>query len=102
MEDATVRGQLTQLSVGAPIRLTSIVYGSDAPTKEQSAMPAKSDVKQSDVKQRLFTYSETSKILSRGRVSIWRDVKAGRLVLVHIGGSARITGESIDRICAGK
>jgi hypothetical protein len=64
-------------------------------------MPAKSDVK-SDVKQRLFTYQETSTILKRSEVSIWRDVKAGRLVCVHIGGSARITGESIDRVCAGK
>jgi hypothetical protein len=60
-------------------------------------MPVKSDVKQ-----RLFSYSETSKILNRSEVSLWRDVKEGRLVAVKIGGSARITGESIDRLCAGE
>jgi Helix-turn-helix domain len=60
-------------------------------------MPVKSDVKQ-----RLFTYSETSKILNRSEVSIWRDVKDGRLVAVKIGGSTRITGESIERAIAGE
>jgi hypothetical protein len=60
-------------------------------------MPVKSDVKQ-----RLFTYSETSKILRRSEVSLWRDVKEARLVAVKIGGSARITGESIERAIAGE
>jgi hypothetical protein len=54
------------------------------------------------VQQRLFSYAEASKILNRCPVSLWRDIKAGRLDCVHIGGSVRITGESIDRICAGK
>jgi hypothetical protein len=53
------------------------------------------------VQQRLFSYAEASKILNRSVVSLWRDVKAKRLVAVKIGGSTRITGESIDRLCSG-
>jgi hypothetical protein len=52
-----------------------------------------------DVKQRLFTVPETSKILARSEPSIWRDLRAKRLDAVRINGSTRVTGESIDRVC---
>jgi hypothetical protein len=52
-----------------------------------------------DVKQRLFTVPETSKILARSEPSIWRDIRAKRLEAVRINGSTRVTGESIDRVC---
>jgi hypothetical protein len=53
-----------------------------------------------EVRQRLFSIAETMKILNRSRTSVWRDIKAGRLATVHIGGSVRVTGDSIDRLCA--
>jgi hypothetical protein len=54
---------------------------------------------ESEVKQRLFSAREVSVIMGRSLASVWRDVKAGRLVAVRICGSTRITAESIEALC---
>jgi hypothetical protein len=54
------------------------------------------------VKQRLFSIPETSKIIGRAESSVWRDIRAGRLKVVHICGSTRVTVESIDALCRGE
>jgi hypothetical protein len=54
------------------------------------------------VERRLYTVPEAAIILNRSLSSVWRDIRAGRLVAVHIGASIRITVESIDRLCSGE
>jgi hypothetical protein len=50
------------------------------------------------VERRLCSTAEAGKILDRSPVSIWRDLKAGRLDSVKVGGSRKITFASIDRL----
>jgi predicted DNA-binding transcriptional regulator AlpA len=52
----------------------------------------------SEVKQRVFSVPQTAIILGRSESSVWRDLRDGRLDSVKIGGSRRVTGESIDRL----
>jgi hypothetical protein len=53
-----------------------------------------------EVWQRLFSIRETMTILGRSRSSIWRDIKAGRLAVVRIAGSTRVTADSVDLLVA--
>jgi hypothetical protein len=52
------------------------------------------------VQQQLFSPQETAVITGRSLSSVWRDVAKGRLRKIKIGGSTRITGESIDALIA--
>jgi hypothetical protein len=51
-------------------------------------------------RQRLFTIAQTMEILQRSRSSIFRDLKSGRLTVVRIGGSTRVTADSVDLLVA--
>jgi hypothetical protein len=53
-----------------------------------------------EVRQRLFSITETMTILGRSRSSVWRDIKAGRLAVVRIAGSTRVTADSVDLLVA--
>jgi hypothetical protein len=55
-----------------------------------------------EVRQELFSVEQTAKRVGRSASSTWRDIKAGRYKVVHINGSTRITGESIDAVIAGE
>jgi hypothetical protein len=59
-------------------------------------------IRKSTVQQQLFTVQETAVRTCRSVSSTWRDIKAGRYKVVHINGSTRITGESIDAVVAGE
>jgi hypothetical protein len=50
------------------------------------------------VERRLCSPAEAGKILDRSHVSIWRDLKAGRLESIKVGGSRKITFASINRL----
>jgi hypothetical protein len=50
------------------------------------------------VERRLCSTAEAGKILDRSSVSIWRDLKAGRLDSIKVGGSRKITLASINRL----
>jgi predicted DNA-binding transcriptional regulator AlpA len=52
------------------------------------------------VQQKLFSPQETAVITGRSLSSVWRDIAKGRLRKVKIGGSTRVTGESIDALIA--
>ena len=54
------------------------------------------------VKQQLFSVHETAIRTGRSVSSIWRDLDAGRLKRVRIGGSTRVSGDSIDAMVAGE
>ena len=54
------------------------------------------------VQQKLFSPQEAAIILGRSLSSVWRDLAQGRLKRVRIGGSTRVTAESIDAVVAGE
>jgi hypothetical protein len=66
----------------------------DAPIQERS-MPT-------EIKQRLFSTSETATILGCSISSVWRAMREGRLEVVYLGGSTKIKNESIDRLLPGE
>ena len=53
-----------------------------------------------EVKRKLVTVKDAAVILDRSLASLWRDMKLGRLEVVRICGSTRITVASIDRLIA--
>jgi hypothetical protein len=54
------------------------------------------------VTKQLFTVQETAVRTCRSESSVWRDLAEGRLKCVRIGGSTRVTGDSIDAMVAGE
>jgi hypothetical protein len=55
-----------------------------------------------EIRQKLFSIGETSTIFGCSVSSTWRAIREKRLDVVYLGGSTKITGESIDRLLAGK
>lgn len=54
-----------------------------------------------EIRQQLFSIAQTAKRTGRSVSSTWRDVREGRLKVVYIGGSTKVTAESIDALISG-
>ncbi|HZZ21092.1 MAG TPA: helix-turn-helix domain-containing protein [Roseiarcus sp.] len=54
-----------------------------------------------EIKQQLFSVSETSTILGCSASSTWRAIREKRLKVIYIGGSTKVTRESLDALLAG-
>ena len=54
-----------------------------------------------EIRQELFSVNQTAKRTGRSISSIWRDIREHRLRVVYLGGSTKVTAESIDALIAG-
>jgi excisionase family DNA binding protein len=50
----------------------------------------------------LYTVNQTAEMLSVSKVTVWRQIKAGTIPSVRVGGRRLIAADTIDAIAAGR